>query len=432
MGEKPSADRPNEAGAGLEIRVLGTFAVLRNGEDVGLPPSRKTRALLAYLAVVDSPQPRDRLCDIFWDVPDDPRGALRWSLSKIRQIVDSDGRPALVTDRNTVALRSEWIALDLRRVTSAPMPDPVSLDTSDLEDLARLFRGAFLEDLSLPRFPKFEAWRMSHVHQVDLCRTQILRTLIDRLDDDPSRALPYAHALQALHPRDGAVAAALAGLVARARAQATTAPAPRLPEQPLDAAHAEPPSEQTKPPTSQDIRSCTTADGVRIAYSVMGEGPPIVQVATWMSQLQFDCESPIWRHWIEGLAAQNQLIRYDQRGGGLSEQDVDDLSFDTLVADLECVVDAARLDRFTLLGHSGGCAIAIAYAARHPERVSHLVLCGGYAQGWRVRGDSDEIARRDALDPDDAGMGDEQSGLPCAVHIIVRSRGHARPDGMVQ
>src|SRR5262249_40065839 len=115
MGEKPSADKASEADAGLEIRVLGAFAVLRNGREVGLPPSRKPRALLAYLAAVGSPQPRDRLCDMFWDVPDDPRGALRWSLSKIRQIVDSDGRPVLVTDRNTVALQSESYALDLRR-----------------------------------------------------------------------------------------------------------------------------------------------------------------------------------------------------------------------------------------------------------------------------------------------------------------------------
>src|SRR4029077_5209879 len=88
MGETPAADGANEADAGLEIRVLGTFAVLRHGRDVGLPPSRKTRAVVACLAGGDGPQPRDRLCDMFWDVPDDPRAALRWSLSKIRQIVD--------------------------------------------------------------------------------------------------------------------------------------------------------------------------------------------------------------------------------------------------------------------------------------------------------------------------------------------------------
>jgi pimeloyl-ACP methyl ester carboxylesterase len=129
----------------------------------------------------------------------------------------------------------------------------------------------------------------------------------------------------------------------------------------------------------------------------MGVGRPIVKAATWMSHLQFDWESPIWRHWIEGLAAQNGLVRYDERGNGLSDRQVDDLSFEAMVVDLEGIVDAAQLDRFTLLGISQGCAISIAYAVKHPERLSHLVLYGGYAQGWRARGDPDEIAQRAAM-----------------------------------
>jgi pimeloyl-ACP methyl ester carboxylesterase len=129
----------------------------------------------------------------------------------------------------------------------------------------------------------------------------------------------------------------------------------------------------------------------------MGEGPPIVKTATWMSHLQFDSESPIWRHWIEGLAAQNRLVRYDERGSGLSDREVGDLSFEAMLLDLESVVDAAHLDRFTLLGISQGCAISIAYAVKHPQRVSHLILWGGYAQGWRARGDPDEIARSAAM-----------------------------------
>ena len=158
-----------------------------------------------------------------------------------------------------------------------------------------------------------------------------------------------------------------------------------------------------RPPTSTDrpapidIRFCTTSDGVRIAYSVMGDGPPIVQAANWMSHLQLDWESPIRRPWIEALAAQNRLVRYDERGSGLSDWHADDLSFAAMVADLERIVDAASLDRFTLLGMSQGCAISIAYAVKHPERVSQLVLHGGYAQGWRARGDPDEIARRTAM-----------------------------------
>ncbi len=116
-----------------------------------------------------------------------------------------------------------------------------------------------------------------------------------------------------------------------------------------------------------------------------------------MSHLQFDSESPVWGQWTDGLSARNRLVRYDDRGHGLSDREVEDLSLDILVADLEHVVDAAQLQRFALLGISHGCAASIAYAARHPDRVSHLVLCGGYAQGWQVRGEPDEIALHSAM-----------------------------------
>ena len=386
-----STGGPDHAGAALEIRVLGEFAVLRAGKDVGLPPSRKTRALLAYLAVVGRPQHREHLCGMFWDTPDDPRGALRWSLSKIRQVVNSEGREALVTDRNTVALRNQSIALDLRRITA--MPDPASLAVSELEHAMQLFKGGFLDDLSLPRCPEFEAWRTSHINDVDLIKARILRTLVARLAGEPSRALPYAHALKAMQPGDAALAAAVGALAERAREQAVSAP------QPLHCRDASPapPADSTDRPAPIDIRFCTTADGVRIAYSVMGDGPPIMQAANWMSHLQLDWESPIRRPWIEALAAQNRLVRYDERGSGLSDWHADDLSFAAMVADLERIVDAASLDRFPLLGISQGCAISIAYAVKHPERVSQLVLYGGYAQGWRARGDPDEIARRTAM-----------------------------------
>ena len=220
-------------GAGsLEIRVLGEFAVLRNGENVGLPPSRKTRALLAYLAVVDRSQQRERLCRMFWDLPDDPRGALRWSLSKVRQIVNVEGGDALVTDRNTVALRSEPIALDLRQVQSLMAREPATIETSELEQAACLFQGGFLEDLSLPNCPEFEAWRTSQINDVDLLRARILRTLVARLDGDPTRALPYAHALLAMSPADEQLAAAIRALAEKARAQAMQMP---LKPSPIDA-----------------------------------------------------------------------------------------------------------------------------------------------------------------------------------------------------
>jgi class 3 adenylate cyclase/pimeloyl-ACP methyl ester carboxylesterase len=135
----------------------------------------------------------------------------------------------------------------------------------------------------------------------------------------------------------------------------------------------------------QEIRFCTAPDGVQLAYSMIGQGPPLVKTGNFMTHLEFDLESPIWRHLYRELVKDHTLIRYDARGNGLSDRIVDEISFDAFVSDLEVVVDAAGLTRFALFGISQGCAVSIAYTVRHPERVSHLVLYGGYALGWNKR-----------------------------------------------
>jgi pimeloyl-ACP methyl ester carboxylesterase len=116
-----------------------------------------------------------------------------------------------------------------------------------------------------------------------------------------------------------------------------------------------------------------------------------------MSHLQYDWESPVWRHWIDSMSRENTLIRYDERGSGLSDCNVVDLSFGAMVADLESVADASSLDRFALLGVSQSCAVSVAYAVRHPERVSRLVLYGGYARGWRRRGEGSQLEMHEAM-----------------------------------
>jgi pimeloyl-ACP methyl ester carboxylesterase len=136
----------------------------------------------------------------------------------------------------------------------------------------------------------------------------------------------------------------------------------------------------------QDIRYCRTHDGVSIAYATSGGGYPLVKAGNWLSHLEFDYASPVWRHWWRDLGNRYQLIRYDSRACGLSDWDVPNLSFDAWVEDLELVIETAAPDRFALCGMSQGVAVAIAYAVRHPERVSHLVLYGGFARGARKRG----------------------------------------------
>lgn len=131
----------------------------------------------------------------------------------------------------------------------------------------------------------------------------------------------------------------------------------------------------------QRIRLCVAPDGVRLAYAVSGHGPPLVKAANWLSHIDHDWRSPVWRHWMRELSTGHTFIRYDERGCGLSDWDVSDFSFEAWVRDLETIVDARGLDRFPLLGISQGAAVAVAFAARHPERVSALVLYGGYARG---------------------------------------------------
>ncbi|MGH7693360.1 MAG: alpha/beta fold hydrolase [Gemmatimonadaceae bacterium] len=138
---------------------------------------------------------------------------------------------------------------------------------------------------------------------------------------------------------------------------------------------------------NQKIRFCRAHDGVRIAYATSGNGPPLVKPANWLTHVEYDWNSPVWRHWLRELGQSHTLIRYDERGCGLSDHDVADVSFEAWVRDLEAVVDAERLERFPLLGISQGCAVAIDYAVRHPERVTKLVLYGGYLVGrnaWKM------------------------------------------------
>jgi serine/threonine protein kinase/alpha-beta hydrolase superfamily lysophospholipase len=147
----------------------------------------------------------------------------------------------------------------------------------------------------------------------------------------------------------------------------------------------------------QKIRFCVTTDGVRLAYSSTGSGYPLVKSANWLNHLDYEWDSPIWKHWLAELTKHNRLIRYDERGNGLSQWDVKEMSLELWVKDLETVVEAAGVEKFALLGISQGGAVAITYAVRHPERVSHLVLLGAFSRGLTARGTEEQLAERRAL-----------------------------------
>jgi class 3 adenylate cyclase/pimeloyl-ACP methyl ester carboxylesterase len=164
-------------------------------------------------------------------------------------------------------------------------------------------------------------------------------------------------------------------------------PEPEIAQPAADTPNADIP--RPAPRYEQQIHFCTTRDGVQLAYSRIGSGPPLVKTGNWMTHLEFDFETPIWRHLYAELSRDRTLVRYDARGNGLSDRDVAEVSFDAFVNDLEAVVDAAGLERFALLGISQGCAVSVAYAVRHPERITHLILLGGIVLGWAKRARSE-------------------------------------------
>lgn len=135
----------------------------------------------------------------------------------------------------------------------------------------------------------------------------------------------------------------------------------------------------------QQIRFCTSADGTRLAVATVGEGPPLLKAATWLTHVEKDPDNLFTRHWVAELSRDNTLIRYDSRGCGLSDRDVERISMEAWIEDLEAVAATLGSERFPLFGMSQGAAIAIGYAARHPDKVSHLVLYGGCARGLLKR-----------------------------------------------
>lgn len=160
-----------------------------------------------------------------------------------------------------------------------------------------------------------------------------------------------------------------------------------------------PPETDSSPASTprQKIQFCVTRDGVRLAYSSAGSGYPLVKAANWLNHLDYEWDSPLWKHWLAGLTQHHRLIRYDERGNGLSQWDVKEMSLELWVQDLETVIEAGGVEKFALMGISQGGAVAVRYAIRHPERVSHLVLINAFSRGLEARGTEKQLAGRRAL-----------------------------------
>jgi pimeloyl-ACP methyl ester carboxylesterase len=321
----------------MRIDLLGGLVVSNNGVPVAMPASRKARALLAFLILTGKPQHRERLCDLFWEAPDDPRGALRSALSRLRPLVNKDGHQRLLADRERVWFDSRAVSVDYLELADSVSP----LDGTALAAARAALDQPLMAGLDLPNLPEFQAWLAGMRRDAETLRARF-------------------------NPGLGVVS-------------------PQL-------------SIATDPNVArQRIGFAKSSDGTRIAWARIGEGPPLIKAANWINHLELDWQSPIWSPLFQELAREHCFIRYDERGNGMSDWSVQDLGFEAFVTDLECVVEASGHDRFPLLGLSQGVAVAIEYAVRHPDKVSHLVLWGGYAAGWRIDGDADMCAEREAV-----------------------------------
>lgn len=385
----------------------------------------------------------DLIAELVWGdaLPADPANTVQTNVSRLRRVLEAPLSIDTVGDGYQFNAPAE--ALDIAR----------------FEVLARSVRPATHEDVIGPAAEALDLWRgrpydeLSHVdveparQRLEEMRAEVTETFAEsflelgRAQDAITLIEPH---IRANPYREKAVAILMRALYAEHRQAEALAAFSALRERLVEGLGVDPSADirelelailqqsvgtgrpgPTTAKLEQRIRFCTAGDGVRLAYALSGNGPPLVKAANWMSHLDHDWESLVWRHWNEGLSANHTLVRYDERGCGLSDWNVDRFEFDAWVDDLETVVDELGLDSFPLLGISQGGAVAIAYATRHPERVTHLILYGAYPRGRAVRSVSEADQQEAALHLELARVGWGKDS-PAFRHVFTQQ---FMPDG---
>lgn len=423
----------------IDVAMLDGLAITIEGQAVSLPPSKRARALLAYLLVTQKAHRRGRLGEWFWPHASDPRAGLRWGLSKIRPLFGPEQKSRIVATREQVSVNTQGMRFDYVQASQLLAQPKVSV--AQLDGLQLQLQGAFLEGLDLPDLCHYQSWLEAQRRD----RAQLLTGLFARQAQHPD--IPLATRITqvkqwlSLDPYCGDAATLLLSLLEltgdwRQLAMQSTLLQQRLAKagikwspqarsvlplrdpkplasvvnpNPLPPTGAEPttttaplprslvPSALTTKRQQQSIQFCQTQDGVNLAYAAVGKGYPIVKAANWLTHLEYDWDAPIWGPMFKQLAQNHRFIRYDERGNGLSDREVAHLDFPLFVEDLATVVACNQLQKFALLGISQGASVSIEYAVRHPDKVSHLILFGAYAAGWRVNGSPALQKEREAL-----------------------------------
>ncbi|EAR10545.1 adenylate/guanylate cyclase/hydrolase, alpha/beta fold family protein [Reinekea sp. MED297] len=339
-------------------------------------------------------------------MPDDPRGALRWSLSKVRQLVNQPDDERLSADRERVSLLMDGVEIDVHQISQQLKRERLSL--TELEALLSSLEEPFLDGIDLVEEQIFQQWLTAERREVIRLQGKALKQLVTHPEADIERRLHWARQWADIEPMSPDSATCLLSELKRHGymqdvADLTQTYTDRFRNAGIAWSHDSVPSNPTEKHRRRDLLSqqkiafCQAEDGVQLAYATVGKGSPIIKAANWLSHLEHDWDAPIWSPLFRELATEHRFIRYDERGNGLSDWNVDDISFESFVSDLEAVVEATAIDRFSLLGISQGAAVSIEYAVRHPERVSCLILFGGYDAGWRVDATENVIAEREAV-----------------------------------
>jgi DNA-binding SARP family transcriptional activator/pimeloyl-ACP methyl ester carboxylesterase len=413
----------------IHIRLFGTPEIERDGQPISVP-RRKTLALLAYLAVTGQMQSRETLATLLWPDYDQSRALanLRRDLSRLKELFSEN---MLAADRLQVGFKPHTeLNLDVAAFQAQVKKTEEHNHTKEnlcdkcyesLKEAVEIYRDHFMAGFNLPDSPAFDEWQFFKGDELRQSLADILQRLINWhiSQGEYEQGIAYARRwlsldllhepahrrLMQLYAWSGQQAAALRqfqeclrilqaelgvepeeetlSIYEAIKARRLVPPELIGKARPASIMHLQTddhPSLQEEE-FSQSIRFCTAQDGVRLAYAIVGQGPVLVKAANWLSHLEYDWNSPVWRHWLTGLARNNTLVRYDERGCGLSDWNVEEFTLDAWVMDLEAVVDALGLEQFPLLGISQGASIAVEYAVRHPEKVSRLILYGGYLRG---------------------------------------------------
>ncbi|MBK9052270.1 MAG: alpha/beta fold hydrolase [Chloroflexi bacterium] len=403
-----------------QLTLFGAPTLEHNGRNQPLT-RRKARALLAYLAVTQQAQSREALAALLWPDHDEQQGRADLSriLSNLRRVLGAD---YILADRQQVALpdiAALWVdVVHFRQQLDACRETAIGAIDDDccqkLAAAADCYQADFLAGFTLPDCPAFDEWQFLQTEALRRDLSWALDKLVHVYEarNDLAQAIVYAQRRVGLDPLHEPAQRRLIALYGRngqrAEAHRQYQTCERLLAEELGI-EPEPETKQlyeqirqgraegsaTEPlskKVDQEIRYFLSYDNARIAYAIVGNGPPLVWTATFLRHLEFDWHSPIWQHWLAALASRYTLIRYDERACGLSDWNVSDISFEAWVRDLEALVDHLGLERFRLLALSQSGAVAIAYAARHPEKLSHLILHGAYARGRFHRQDIPQAA----------------------------------------